>query len=433
MLLLRAASVLITFPIIRLSYEYLDKEVYGIWLTILSVLTWINLFDIGIGNGLKNKLTESLALRDTAKGKVIVSTSYAIIGTISLLLMLIYIFSSPWLDWGQILTGKTGSHLNGAIGFLVICYLIQFFLTSVNNVAMAHHHTVIPSLSGVTINFFILITLLLLPRNGSGSLSVMAETYGLIAVGVLLVMNIVLYVRKYRSVSPSLRSINLRYSSEIFNLSIKFFVIQVAGIIIFTTDNIMISRFLGPEEVASYQIVYKLFSLFPTLFGIVLTPLWPAFTDAYVKEEFEWIRNVIKKLHILLLGMVVAVLILIACSKEIINLWMGKDIGSNLLLHSIMGIYVVVMMWNNIFAFLLNGISKITLQMYCGIFGALINIPLSIFFVTKCDMGSAGVTLGSIIALLPSSIVTSIQTYIFLKKKNRRGGEGLLREQHKVH
>ena len=39
---------------------YLGDEKYGVWATILSVISWVNYCDIGIGNGLRNILTVSI-------------------------------------------------------------------------------------------------------------------------------------------------------------------------------------------------------------------------------------------------------------------------------------------------------------------------------------------------------------------------------------
>ena len=75
-LILKGASILISFILVPLTLDYLNSYEYGIWLTLNSVLSWIYLFDIGLGNGLRNRLTEALAAKNFELGKIYVSTTF---------------------------------------------------------------------------------------------------------------------------------------------------------------------------------------------------------------------------------------------------------------------------------------------------------------------------------------------------------------------
>ena len=50
--------------IVPVTLNYLGKTEYGIWLTLASILSWLINLDFGLGNGLRNKLAEALALND---------------------------------------------------------------------------------------------------------------------------------------------------------------------------------------------------------------------------------------------------------------------------------------------------------------------------------------------------------------------------------
>ena len=81
--LLKGASVLVSLLNVPLAIRYVDSMQYGVWLTLSAMFTWFTLFDIGFGNGLKNKLTEALAKGDDTRARAYVSTTYFAVAVIS--------------------------------------------------------------------------------------------------------------------------------------------------------------------------------------------------------------------------------------------------------------------------------------------------------------------------------------------------------------
>lgn len=59
--LLKAVNILIQLLFVPLLLGYLSPVKYGIWITVGSVINWFYFFDIGLGNGLRNKLAEAFA------------------------------------------------------------------------------------------------------------------------------------------------------------------------------------------------------------------------------------------------------------------------------------------------------------------------------------------------------------------------------------
>ncbi len=100
------------------------------------------------------------------------------------------------------------------------------------------------------------------------------------------------------------------------------------------------------------------------------------------------------------LTVVIGVIFLVSVSKYFYLIWVGDKVEIPLLLSVFMGLYAIISTWNNIFAYFINGVGKIKLQMYYGIIAMIINIPISIFFARNLELGSAGVILGTCVSLL---------------------------------
>ena len=112
---------------------------------------------------------------------------------------------------------------------------------------------------------------------------------------------------------------------------------------------------------------------------------------------------------------IVGVIVLLAISKYFYLIWVGDKVHIPSLLSAFMGFYAIIFTWNNIFAYFINGVGKIKLQMYCGIIGMIMNIPISIYFAKNLNMGSTGIILGTCTSLIIGSFFIPIQTLKIIK------------------
>ena len=99
---LKGVGIMISFLLVPLTLNYLNASEYGVWLTLSSLMTWINHFDIGLGNGLRNKLTKALTLKDFNLGKIYVSTTFAILSVIIIIFIVLFFVINPYIEWNRI-------------------------------------------------------------------------------------------------------------------------------------------------------------------------------------------------------------------------------------------------------------------------------------------------------------------------------------------
>ena len=75
----KVISIVFSLSLVPLLLNYLGVEGYGIWLTIYAFVGWLNMFDFGLGNGLKLKLTEAFSKKRNKDIIKLISSSYIII------------------------------------------------------------------------------------------------------------------------------------------------------------------------------------------------------------------------------------------------------------------------------------------------------------------------------------------------------------------
>jgi len=400
--LLRAVGIVANFALVRLSMDFLgNNSLYGLWLTILSVVSWINYFDLGLGNGLRNKLTESLAQNDPLTGKYYVSTAYVVMGCIIGFFSLLFVVVFRFIPWGGIFPGSTllPEELSYLMFIIVVFTVLRFFLSLVNSVAYAYHDSFIPALIGSISTIAFLCSLLLFKQIRYGDIFSLAWFSSITTFGVLFGFSIYLFSKRYKAVRPSFKFYKPSFVNNLFSLGIKFFIIQIAALVLFNTDNLIIMHVLGAEEVVPYQVTWKFFSIFQIFTSILLTPIWSAVTFAYAKRDIKRVRYLYRKMRVIFyfFGFLTATFTLLA--DKIIALWMGSQVSVPHSLVLLMSIYTLASIWNSITSSILNGMGILNAMLTLSLIATVINVPLSIIFASYFRLGSQGVLLGTIIAL----------------------------------
>lgn len=409
--LLKGISIIISLVLVPLTLNYIDPVEYGIWLTLNSIITWFGIFDIGFGNGLRNNFAKALAKGSRELAKVYVSTTYAVLMVLMGFFYIVFVIVNPLLDWTKIMntTSNTGVELSKLAIIVFTLFSLRFIFKLIGTILLADQKSAINDSFDVIGNFFALIIIYILTKTTAGSLLYFSTCLSATPVIVLLIANIYFFSGDYKEYIPSIKYVDLKYIRDLTSIGIQFFILQIAALIVFLTDNIIITQLFGPAEVTPYNIAFKYFNIIIMVFTTILNPFWSAFTESYHKGDVRWIQASINKLLKIWLLIVIVVVFMILFSKIFYHVWVGDKIRIPFLLSSFMGLYVVISTWNNIFTFFINGIGAIRLQMYYAIFAAIINIPLSIYFARNLNFGISGVILATCASILCGTILAPIQ------------------------
>lgn len=409
-LLIKIGGVICSFALIPLTIKYVGVTNFGVWLTLSSIISWTALFDLGLGNGLKNKLAEAIALNNLERGKSYVSSTYGILAIISSILLIIFYFVNPYINWHRILNVPANElpQLNFLVTVIFTFFCLQFIIQLINTVLTACQKPALPALLNVLGQLFTILGVLFLINFTESSLTYLVYVITGIPLVVLLTASIWFYKGTYNTLAPGIRSINSKYARQLISAGGAFFIIQIGTLVLYETDNIVITQLFGPKEVTTFNVVYKLFSVILMFFVMVITPFWSAFTEAYIKKDYEWIKRMLNKMNKLWIGLSIGSVLLLVCSPFFYRLWLGESVVVPFTLSAAMCLYIIALIWQAIYVQFLNGISKIKLQLYLSIISTAINIPLSIVFGRY--WGIAGVITANTIIFIIMGVAFSVQT-----------------------
>lgn len=416
----KGLSLIISFLTIPILLNCLDENIYGIWLALLSIISWISLFDIGIGNGLKNKLIEYLSLKDYTYAKKLVSTAYlyttVIFGFVGILCLLILPFIS--IDKLLNVSQEYAKDVNIVAIIVIIALSIKFIFQNITPVLIAVQKIGYSSFIDLVGQLLAFIGILVLYWLGIKSLIYFSVVILYIPIIVQLLFTCLVFRTALVKISPSYSCSDKKCFKDIFSLGINFFIIQIAAIVIFQTNNFLIANNFTPQDVTRYNIVYKFFTLLSFPWGIIMSTLWPNCTEAFVLGNMEWIKKAIKYcLYGFVLTLVVALLMLLS-GEKIIYQWLHKNIDINWGLLVSMMVFTIIGIWNNIWGGIVGAIGKVRLGSFTTIVSATLFFPL-FFVLKKLGWGVDGAVWSMIICISLSTFISPLQTYYFVFTKKR--------------
>lgn len=408
-ILIKGVSIIVQLLLVPITLGYLSEELYGVWITLSSIIIWISFFDIGLTLGLKNKLAEALAVGDRALGKKLVSTTYATLICIFIPLCILGQFIIPQIDWCNILNIPI-IYKNDVVNALKVifgCVCIQMIFNAISSILAAYQKVALSSIFTPIGNLISLIVIFFLTKYTQPSLINLVLSVSYIPLLVLIIGNIIYFSGQLKDVRPSFKSISFPLVRQIFSLGIGFFFLSVQYVVIFQSTNLLISYISSPIYVTQYSIAYRYLSVTLMLFGLVVNPFWPAFTDAYTKKDFNWMNRMYHKLIRFYYLSVFGLIIMLLLSPLAYKIWIGDATTIPFSMTLVVSIYLGINTWNTFQSNLLNGIGAIKTQVVVSLFGLILYIPLAI--ILGKQYGAIGIVIAiSIISFIYSIVYTTI-------------------------
>lgn len=417
---LKGISIFLSLLVVPLTINYISPYQYGVWITISSIIGWLSFFDIGFGNGLKNKFVEAVTTGKLKLARIYVSTTYTILGLIILLIWAGSILISKFVNWATFLNvkGINNEELFYVMMIVLSTFAFQFVLGLINTILSALQKPVITSLINVISQFLVLIGIYILSKTTAGSILNLSLLNGIVNTLVLVIFSVYLFKTSLKNYIPSFQYVRFRYAKGLLTLGLNFFILQIISIIYYETNNIIITKTLSPLDVTIYNLAFKYLSIIGMFFSIIISPFWSAFIEARVLNDISWMRLVRKKLYKIFALFLLATIVLVLCSSFIYNIWFGKSVTVPFLLTMYLGIWQIFNMWNSLHSTLIYGFGKIRLQIIASLSVGIVNVPLTIFF---CQMwGLNGVVVSQVILAMSIAWIGPVQLNLLFNKNAKR-------------
>jgi O-antigen/teichoic acid export membrane protein len=402
---------------VPLLLSTLGFESYGVWISIISLASWITLMDIGISLSLRNKVTFALLNMDYNLANQYISTFFFYFSRLFFIVIICSFFFILNVNWQVLLNTKSINEISLKISIvlIVISICVNFLFGAVNQLINSVQLSSLSNLMNIIFNVIFMIGVYFYKYKHTANLIHISLFYLISQLLSILIINY-FFFSEYKYLFPKKSNFKKKFIIDLLKSGKNFFIIQIGLLIMFSTDNFLVGYLFGPKEVVSYSTYFRLYGTIGTVAGLFMSPLWSSYSEAYANGKYNWILKSFKNIKLLLLPIIFVLIILFLFSDKLVYLWVGQYIKVNFTLKLYLSLFVILNIWNTMFANFLNSIGQTRVNMICSLLSIFLNTFLAVYFAKYLHLGPSGVVLSTIISLSLFSISGSIEAHKILNR-----------------
>lgn len=382
--LVKGISLFVSLFSMPLYIKYFDDNAaLGMWYTILSMLSWINLCDLGLGNGLRNRLTEALALGQNEKAKEYISATYAVLCRIILPISVIICILLQFVNFNNFFNISDavvdGRDIKFAMIILVLGVCVNFIVKVIANVIYALQKSSFNNVLTLISSILPLIFISVFRGDDVSTNLVLLSVVHVLSINIpLIIASIVLFNSEpLKRCKPSFKKVSKEAAKDTLNFGMHFFLAQIFFMLLMQTNETIITNLFSPDYVVDYSVYYKLFTAIGSLFMLALTPMWSKVTKDFSEKKFTKIKNTHKILSIIALLACVFELLVVPFLQIIVDVWLKEDAiiveyGVAIAFAVYGGLYI----FNIVLTTIANGIGEVRSQIIFYGIGAMLKVPI---------------------------------------------------------
>ena len=409
----RGLGMLVSLLVVPVTVGYLGSERYGALMAILSMLAWVTIADLGLGNELNNLLAAAAGRDDESGAREAIASAFWMLVGVTAIVLLAGGFAWRLVDWPAVFNVRTPeavAEVGPAMGLAFLLFCLAFPLSVVDRVLISFQQGATANAWAMVGSAATLTAVLVAARTRGGMLALVAALAGA-PLAVKAVTAGWLFFFRRPAFRPEWSAATRGTSARLLRHGSTFFVQQVAALVLLSTDNIIIARVLGAEQVTPYSVTWSLLGLTQVLTMAAFPYLWAAYGEALARGDDAWVVRTLGRS--LVAGTAATALLLVPLTlfgQPIIRLWAGPAAVPPTALLWWMAAWYLFLAPGQMLSAFLNAMGKVRVQAWAGLLAAILNVILSVWWARA--HGAAGVIAATVvtyaaIVLLPTTVVAN--------------------------
>jgi O-antigen/teichoic acid export membrane protein len=388
------------------TMHHLGKAQYGLWMLVASMTAYLQLLDLGYGNGLVRQVTHADARGDEEGMNAALSTFlvvYLCIGAAALgAVVLLATFALPRfpnLSPADITTAQLVLLIVGARAAMA------FPMSVFGAITTARQRFALTGSIAIGVALLQGAATYLVLRAGYGLVALVATTTG------LAVASYTAYVAAAIATFPGLRLSFRRFSlaevREVTSFSLYLFLISLAIQFGYNIDNLLIAAFAGTSAVAVYAVAFRLTDYQRQLCNQFNGLLFPVVVRFSAADQIEALRATLIDGTRIALALIAGVtLCLVTFGDRLVLLWMGAGFSESLPALYVLAAAGVVLVGAGPLGNLLLARGRHRVVAFSCLGEAVLNLLLSIWWVRH--YGIVGAAAGTAVSVTISNVLVQM-------------------------
>jgi O-antigen/teichoic acid export membrane protein len=408
-LLFRIGGMGLGFITTGILIRELGATSYGTWAALTSLLAWIQLSDFGVGYALKNRIASASKPDEMFR---------LVSGVFQFYVLIAMFFVVIFLVFGNLLSIVRDYRTESLL--LYVGTIIFFPLTIGSAILQGMRKNSISSLFVFLQSIFWLISILLLSWTTT-SLFLLS----LLNISLVLLMGFAQCALGVKVLIGSIRKSfielinfdNLRLALPLWRVGIRFIILQLSGVILFSLGTYLTYSNLSPADAAKYDILFKLFQVPLTFFNVVISVYWVEITRSIAMKDGQSLQKKFSQLHLIALCISLLMLIFsLFIASPLVNIYSAGKIHISASDALAFWILIIIQIFAYAGAVFLNAAEKLRGQIIFSIVSAILLIPTVLFFYSN-GMGFSAVPLATAALIMPSLFYCNFSAYHHVIKK----------------
>jgi O-antigen/teichoic acid export membrane protein len=387
----------LNFLTVALLIKKIGDTDYGIYITIYSIINWVFLLDIGVGKGMRNKLTELIEINDNYNARKLISTTILISTSLSVLFILIFVLTGIFVDLDVYFIDSNSSIFSSTLNVFFSVIILKLIFGNLDQIlfSLQYSHVTVYITFSIAIIFYL--SLYTISFIGINLNYFQVSVLYFLAVLISYISFSFWFFIKNNKFIPSIKSIDLSLFKSLISSGLKIFVVQLLFFLLLALDKFIILKYFNGESVTSYDIVYRVMTLLLFPFSIIAQPLWSSYAAAKVNKDSKWINKIIKRLYLFSIMILFGVIFLSFFFDFITHIWIGKIYDISYSLKLLVGILLFNVMWATMHSDILYGFSSYSFMGKTVFIGLLLKLIILIILIYTNHLSISNIVITSII------------------------------------